>query len=261
MMNHKEFFVPYIPESLGKNTKQALKHFSIIALLFLMLSAVLFSSVQNPFSKSVFEFNNTKVTGIFYEAPYPMLRVKLNNKDYKTILLLGFGKFSANPYLKSLRTTYGDLNGKNLSIEGNLIYYNGKTLIQITESEKVTLASNYEENIINPVALGEKVIEGEVIDPKCYFGVMKPGKGKIHRSCAIRCISGGIPPVFVTSEENGLKYYLITNKNGGTINEAILEVVGKPCKIRGEVLQQDDWAYIKVDTTQIKTLNKTSEIY
>lgn len=46
-------------------------------------------------------------------------------------------------------------------------------------------------------------LEDEIIDPKCYFGVI-PGKGKIHRSCAIRCISDGIPPVLATTDKNNM---------------------------------------------------------
>jgi len=30
--------------------------------------------------------------------------------------------------------------------------------------------------------ISKMTLQGEIIDPKCYFGVMKPGKGKIHRS-------------------------------------------------------------------------------
>ena len=37
---------------------------------------------------------------------------------------------------------------------------------------------------------------GEIVDSKRYLGVMNPGNGKVHRDCAVRCLSGGIPPIF-----------------------------------------------------------------
>lgn len=35
---------------------------------------------------------------------------------------------------------------------------------------------------------------GELVDTKCYFGVMRPATGKVHRACAVRCLDGGVPP-------------------------------------------------------------------
>ena len=45
-------------------------------------------------------------------------------------------------------------------------------------------------------------VKGEIVDPKCFFGVMKPGEGKPHKDCAIRCILGGIPPVLKVTDES-----------------------------------------------------------
>lgn len=41
-------------------------------------------------------------------------------------------------------------------------------------------------------------LDGELVDSKCYLGTMKPGDGKTHKSCAILCLRGGIPPLFVS---------------------------------------------------------------
>ena len=72
--------------------------------------------------------------------------------------------------------------------------------------------------------LGITKIKGEIIDPKCYFGVMKPGEGKPHRDCAIRCILGGISPMLAVKNEKGeANYYLLASSDGGSIN--------KPCRI------------------------------
>ena len=37
----------------------------------------------------------------------------------------------------------------------------------------------------------------------CFLGVMKPGRSKPHRACAVRCISGGIPPFKVPGHARG----------------------------------------------------------
>ncbi|MFT4536502.1 MAG: hypothetical protein ACI9P5_003878 [Saprospiraceae bacterium] len=227
----------YIDGSVGANTNRTLKRFTLSVVVFIAVSALIFGFVQNSFINSSFELTSfTKITGTYHESPYPMLRIKVAENEFKNILLLGFGKSSANPYLEQLKSEVADLKGKTISIEGNLIYYNGKTLIQITDSEKVTLEGENINDLPRSEQLSTMTLEDEIIDPKCYFGVMKHGKGKIHRSCAVRCISGGIPPVLATSEDNNLsKYYLLTDLNGQPINNAILPFIGKPSKIKGEV--------------------------
>lgn len=263
MKEKKEFFVPYIDGSLGSRTKKTLKRFVLLSIAMVVLGALFFGISQNPFANSTFELTSeTKIVGIFHESPYPMLRVSVAKNNFKNILLLGFGKFGANPYLKKIRNEVSDLNGKKLAIEGNLIYYNGKTLIQITDQEKVTLVDDNTQPVPNPKILGKASFQGEIIDPKCYFGVMKPGAGKIHRSCAVLCISGGIPPVFAVANKNAFgPYFLLTDLSGNAINQAVLPFVGKPAKIKGIVEKKEDWYALKIDVSDIVPQDKSSEIY
>ena len=264
MNKNDEFYVSYIDGSLGSKTKQTIKRFVFVAVGIIILAALVFSIAQKPFKNSTFELTSaTKITGTFHENPYPMLRVQIAENEFKNILLLGFGKSSANPFLETLRNEIEDLNGKTLNIEGNLIYYNGKTLIQITSDEKVTLSKENPSNITpQKTSISEMNLQGEIIDPKCYFGVMKPGKGKIHRSCAVRCISGGIPPVLATTDNNNIsQYYLLTDLNGNPINQAVLPFIGKPSEITGVVVKMEDWYLLKIDVDNISIITETSNIY
>lgn len=74
--------------------------------------------------------------------------------------------------------------------------YDGKTVLEVPETENRQMVV---EKMAAPLPerpveiLGSISLLREIIDPKCYFGVMKPDYGKVHRSCAIRCIAGGIP--------------------------------------------------------------------
>ena len=80
---------------------------------------------------------------------------------------------------------------------------------------------------------------------------MKPGEGKPHRSCAIRCISGGIPPVFKTENQAGeTHYFLLRGPNGEAINEEVLDFVADQVQLCGELSRQDDWLVIRVDLGQ-----------
>jgi hypothetical protein len=263
MKKNDEFYVSYIKGSLGYETKRTLKRFALSAITVIIVAAVVFSFSQNPFKNATFELlSETKITGTYHENPYPMLRVQVAENTFKNILLLGFGKSSANPFLEQIKNEAKYLNGKTLSIEGNLIYYNGKTLIQITDEEKVTLETKKKSKTPAKDIISKMTLQGEIIDPKCYFGVMKPGKGKIHRSCAVRCISGGVPPVLVTTDNNSIsEYYLLTDLKGNSINNDILPYIGKPAQIKGIVEKMEDWYVMKIDVSDILALNKKSSIY
>lgn len=263
MKKENEFYVGYSDE-LGPNTKRQIKRFVMGVVVVLVLGVTAFSLSQKPFVNSTFELGNeTVLTGIYHEAPYPMLRIPVAGKTYKNILLLGFGKSSVNPYLNKIKKEVVNLQGKEITIEGNLIYYNGKTLIQITDDEKVHVKDpSFKSNPPIKHKMGKATYMGEIVDPKCYFGVMKPGFGKIHRSCAIRCISGGIPPVFATKDKDGnTKYLLLTDLSGNRIHSQILNYIGKPAKITGSMEQLEDWDFLRISTQEIKLLDRKSMIY
>ncbi len=262
--NKDEFYIGYLDEVPVK-TKKSIKRFVLFSIGVIIIIATVFSLTQNTFKNSTFELTtSTKIMGVYHEMPYPMLKVKTSENTFKNILLLGFGKLSVNPYLNKIRKEVPELSGSMLSIEGNLIYYNGKTLLQVTSDEKINLieTANSKRLPISNILVEGIELKGEVIDPKCYFGVMKPGKGKIHRSCAVLCISGGIPPVLATTDENNIsEYYLITDQQGQPIHKEITPYVGKPSLLKGNVVQIEDWYQLRIDVNTIKDLELPSRIY
>jgi hypothetical protein len=67
----------------------------------------------------------------------------------------------------------------------------------------IVVLHDAQQNQVVPKRLGEVDLVGEIVDSKCYLGNMNPGNGKVHRDSAVRCLSGGIPPVFATNDFNG----------------------------------------------------------
>ncbi|MEM9361038.1 MAG: hypothetical protein AAGA43_00310 [Bacteroidota bacterium] len=263
MEERDEFYIGYVEDSVGVETKKSLKSFVLFGIGLLVLGALLFGFSQKPASNSAFDFDTTtKISGVYHEMPYPMLQVQLAEHTHKNVVLLGFGKFGPNAYLKDIRNQEGDLDGKHLTIEGNLIYYNGKTLLQIDDSQKVSLTASKPITLISSQPIGEINVEGEIVDPKCYFGVMKPGYGKIHRSCAALCIAGGIPPVLVSSDPNSVsEYFLLTDLKGNPIHKDILPYIGQPSIVSGMAEKLGDWHIMRINVSQIQKTNKESSIY
>ena len=80
---------------------------------------------------------------------------------------------------------------------------------------------------------------------------MNPGNGKVHRDCAARCISGGIPPLFVTLD--GEEQFLMVGADGNAIApDALREFVAEPITITGEVLRRGESRMLRVDVTRLR---------
>src|SRR5204863_9824731 len=142
------------------------------------------------------------------------------------------------------------LDKKEVTFKGTLLYSDGKTLLQIDKNDNPLLNVAASASTIQPdiKELGTVHLTGEVLDPKCYFGVMKPGHGKPHRDCAIRCIAGGMDPVlWVRNEKGEANYYLLLDSRGKKMNEQLRDYIADPVSVTAHAVQYDDWIVLYVN--------------
>ena len=237
------------------------KYLLVIFILAVVLASVLAIS-QKKFGTGNFEFGQlTDVKGIYFNKPVPCLKV-LNGRDiwgnpsYITIPLVGYGKHGAEGAITDMEKKVNTrLDKKELTLRGTLLYNDGVTIMQIDKNDNDSLSISNEtiqaEWLPQIKDLGKKIVKGEIIDPKCYFGVMKPGEGKPHRDCAIRCILGGISPMLVVKNEKGeANYYLLVSDDGGSISEAVKDFVAEPVQIEARLVQYDDWIVAYISTKE-----------
>jgi hypothetical protein len=277
-MKNEDFYIGYYPKASKYTTKTIRK---VVLAIFAILLIAIFTITyfEKGFIESQFEYGKlTTIEGVLYKNPVPMLRVFMGKKAngenlYKSILLVNFQKFGAGNLLLEY-TKKGVCESESLvKLRGTLIYHDGVTVMELTEQEDAILGfsiSNCGKGISKPAIplievkkldfpndlrqeknLGNISFAGEIIDPKCFFGAMKPGEGKPHRDCAIRCISGGIPPIFFIKSSTGeVNYILLTDEKGESINNKILKFVGSPIELEGKLIKIDEWFVLKV--SQIK---------
>lgn len=247
--------MPKAPKSFAKHVRKVLLILFPVALIL----AYLLSSNQKKFSTANFEYGKlTEMTGIYYNNPVPLIKVYDKNRDPISIPLVGYGKHGAESAIMEIENERKiSLNGKELTLKGTMLYGDGKTILQIDKNDNpvVNIGSGSTFSVIER-DLGTQTIRGEIVDPKCYFGVMKPGEGKVHRDCAIRCILGGIPPVLHVQNEKGeSNYYLIVGPHGEKISDAVQDVVAEPVSIEAKVVQQDDWVILYAAKENIKRIS------
>lgn len=254
--NNHDFYIGWSNKIPPKNKKPIIL---FIAAFFLFTFFLLFMIIFNTkkFNNYQFEFGNLKTfTGTFYSNPFPVLILDSQNTipNYNnSALLVGYGKFGTQHILKSITENMGNIEGKKIKISGSLIYGDGKILIELTQKEKsfLQIYSTNTNNINTNSSNKNVTLTGEIIDPKCWFGVMKPAEGKVHKSCAIRCISGGIQPVLKVKKNNYYEYYVLVTDNMQNIHKTILPFVAEQVKIEGVESYMNGWNILKIDINNI----------
>src|SRR6266511_5336791 len=110
---------------------------------------------------------------------------------------------------------------------------------------------------ITSESLGEHTLVGEIVDSKCYLGVMNPGALTPHRACAIRCISGGVPPVLLVRQKDGPGIYLLlVSADGKPVNKQVLDMVAESVEITGEVERQGELLILRADPATYRRVGK-----
>ncbi len=257
MAKNKEYYVGWQDKMPDSYKKVVVRTVMIIAIV-IPLFAFLLVSFQRPFNDHTFQLGSvSQLTGIYHSLPVPLLEVddaQLPEGYSNHVLLVGFGKFGAEGIMNGIQSKEGSLERKEITMQGTLIYGDGKTVFELTRKSKSLISVNSDALLpeIEPVPVAKQFsAEGEILDPKCYFGVMKPGEGKIHRSCAVRCISGGIPPVFRSGAPGAYTYHIIVGSNGQKINKEILDFVGIPVVIGGTAYAQNGWNVLKINSENL----------
>lgn len=233
----------------------------VVLLALASVLGVLLAVAQRMIGVSVFEWGKVKeFSGILRSQPYPHLLVPrpgiaAEQTAFSSYYLVKPFKFGLNP------ETASRFDGKAVRLRGTLIYRGNQTMIEAID-ETIKAVENPKQDLvksasIQQVNLGRQTLVGEIVDSKCYLGVMNPGQLTTHRACAIRCISGGCPPVLLVRQTNGPALcLLLVSKDGHSVNMQVLDRVAEPLEITGEVVRQGDLLILRADPADYRRLPK-----
>ncbi|WP_299816124.1 hypothetical protein [uncultured Roseibium sp.] len=242
------FFVGY----LNMVPKPLVVFLCVFAVCFvggLGLAALALSSTQNDPGDGGFQWGNRfEQTGILELRPYPVFRVPADgDTPARTYMLAGQGKRGVFEQAEAYKA-------ESISLRGVPVSRGDLTMIQVG---KVEAASEDTTGFTPsaPVPLGRWKLTGEICDGKCYAGAMRPGRGLAHKACADLCLTGGIPPVFVSSGPvEGRNFFLMADREGNLLGDELDPLLALYIEVEGEIEQLDDLMVFKADLATARVL-------
>lgn len=260
MPESRDFYVGYLP--VPPRLVRFLRRIVPALLAVALVASWSVSRAQEDPGAGVWHNDVQVLTGRIAATPYPLLRIPRPQTEtgFETILLVSEGKHGAGERAAAL-------DGQLVQARGTILERDGRRLLELADENPLApvtgsaapgLRNLPDKTQLTPQSLGRMTLSGEIIDPKCYSGAMKPGAGKTHKACATLCIAGGIPPMFVGFDATDQPhYYLLTDAIGQALRDAVLQdrvlpFVADDVDLSGEREIWGDLAILKLDLDSIK---------
>jgi len=249
MSDPDEFYIGHLdraPASLSRFLRR-------VTLLLVLVAVPLFgllAAMQQSQPSGRFEFGIYRdFVGVLYTEPLPYLRVfdpQSAESPVRTLLLVGFGKHGIPAKARAL-------SGQRVAFKGSLIEREGLTMVEMNDRESIRglgePGSGQQRG--ESETIGQVSLKGELVDTKCWLGVMRPATGKVHRACAIRCLEGGIPPGLLIREESGaMKVFPLVGPRGGPA-EFDLQWAAREVAVEGTLELLDGLPILRVASMEL----------
>lgn len=241
------FYVGYLPAPQGV-ARFARRSAEFLAALAVVI-AVATAAAQRPPGRGEFHAGEaSRITVTAYASPVPLCLWQDGQGVARWLLVVGERKFGTPEAFERLPL------GAPTEAQGVVIAARGEAspgCFEFAAAQTGGAAATSRSEGAQPVAateraLGRRTLRGQIIDPKCHFGAMKPGEGKVHRACAVRCLSGGIPAVMMVRERDEASaatpsapgerfvFYILLDIRDELANGAVLQYVAENVEITGE---------------------------
>ena len=193
-----------------------------------------------------------EVSGYLIADPYPMIISDIGTPDQRTTLIVAEGKCttSLNLALKA---------GGFFKAAGVLIERKGRQMLEVPlmldqwltpVASSTAIPTRAETVLATDISLS-----GTIMDTKCFFGVMRPGRGKTHKACAALCIRGGIPPSFWVRTKTGREMVLLmTDSTGGPMSQDILPLVAEAVSATGTIVKVRDLLQFRAEPSAFQLI-------
>lgn len=261
MAEANEFYVGYLPKAPRGIGRLVTRVTAGLIGLAIGVAAVA-TAAQNRPGPGVAEDVETMRRGVLVARPYPVLFVEEAGKGARGVMLVAQGKHGllepadfcgpgetvpVDPGRAEMVAALRAADGMVVAVRGLVIAREGREMLEVTRLEGVDQGATATA-VPASEDLGVVDVVGEITDPKCYFGLMKPGEGQTHRACAIRCVAGGITPVLTARDGGGrLGVYVLTDSAGKPANQLVRGWVAEGVRVKGRLTRRGDVLFLAVE--------------
>jgi len=245
-----EFYIGYADRAPA-GVARLVRRWITLLLVIGAAAALLVAASQQDFDVATFEFGQTRTfQGLIATSPYPALLVERPGKSVSRYHLVAPGKHGADALVH-------DLDGRPAELEGSLIYRDDQTMIEIAAGSVTPVTSQGRTVDVRhePDILGTVTLRGEIVDSKCFLGVMNPATWTPHRACAVRCVSGGVPPMLVVRGTTGVvAYVLLADAQGQPSGKTLLDLIAEPVEVTGRLERHHGQLFLFADRASYRRI-------
>jgi hypothetical protein len=223
-----EFYIGYegpMPRGVARLVGRAVA----VSLLVGLAAAAAFAVSQRPLASARFDYGRVLTfEGFLARHPAPSLLVATAD-GWERHWLVSRGKFGA-------ARAIGDRRDGYVRVQGTLVVRESWRMIELASADVTDLAHDGPAPSMQ-VSTPEPVrVRGEIVDSKCFLGVMNPGERIVHRDCAIRCLSGGIPAMFSFRDAQDAHHLaLLIGPDDAPAGPALESWTGQPIVVSGSL--------------------------
>jgi hypothetical protein len=239
------FYVGYL--DTPDRYRRSIKLVIVLITVWSAMTAFLVVLAQRPPGNATWDISNERTwSGLLLEEPYPMLVT-----ERETLLVVRMGKRGAHDLLK-------DLYGSEYTINGYALQRDGRKMIELAPDFVATPTQQQTIRAPELMMLSDEPMHytGEIIDGKCFLGAMKPGNGFGHRSCAVLCLQGGLPPMFADRNASpDAMYPLLLIDGSTTLPDHVLSKVARHVRISATPAMLGDLPVLVTSAAEIEVIN------
>lgn len=244
MNRNDDFFVIY-RDGDGGPQKGWLRGLSIVLLLLALGLGSGFVALQRTVAEdATFEYGTTRTyEGVLVGEPVPLLVT-----TERVYFLVDPFKHAFDPQARER------LTGRRIALEATLIERGAQAMLEVVKGSAVDRGEAEGGGLVRSA---EHVVtrRGEIVDSKCYLGVMNPGHLKPHRACAVNCLRGGIPPLLLTRTAEGSRQTVLVSSDGRPLKDWILPYVAEPVEIIGRASRLGPIDLLAIDEQAVRRLD------
>ncbi|MGE0363118.1 MAG: hypothetical protein AB7H93_07790 [Vicinamibacterales bacterium] len=267
-----EFYIGYDPP-MPPRIAARVTQVAAAVIVASAVAAMTALAAHRRLAPAAFDFGRPQpLHGVLQRTPYPELKV-----DGRRSLLVGFGKQGAESDLAGIPDGPVTLAGTRIERDGHRMFEvvpgsvraltasksgtksvpvgPGPTAMNWGRPGSTTIGARPRQaHVADPA---DVTLQGEIVDSKCFLGVMNPGEGTVHRDCARVCLRGGIPPMLLVRGARAEEaLVLLVDDAGAPIGRQLADLAGVPVEVNGRLTRDGDRLVLFTARTRVVPLTR-----